>query len=309
MASTARFFSTLRVIRVAGFRSILVTTRSLTTSTAFRANTFKNSTPFVTTAALSVAAGLGLYTFLNQDKNKIHADTAQPSPVPTVVDPDTKVEVPTVISLNYSSNHGTPSIPHTFYLVGAGVRQVTALYFNVYVAALYADQASLAGIRHNPKWSSTYTPTAFLKGTDASYFSQDLVRKPGTELTLVIQPVRQTTGVHLRQGFMRFLNARLERELKEKLLSEEGGEAVREKLKELEAKFPQGQILTDQKLFFTKKSNGTFRVEFEGRELALINSRWIAERFFEGYLTHEKPITPKFRKSVAEGLDVLAHNK
>jgi hypothetical protein len=62
---------------------------------------------------------------------------------------------------------------------------------------------------------------------------------------------------------LRFLNFRLSKEKKAGTLSSEEVERVESALKELESKFPVGQVGTSQKFFFTKKANGSFRIEFE----------------------------------------------
>ncbi|KAI9328301.1 chalcone-flavanone isomerase-domain-containing protein [Zopfochytrium polystomum] len=281
------------------------------------------------TAWLLAAAGSGaalLALALADSPSTIHADAAAAAEEPIVratattesveddgfkIEPETKERIPTELRLRFPRKEGPPA-ENVFYLLGFGVRQVTMLYFNVYVVAMYADQGSLAGIRHSPKWK-TYTPTAVLKGTEDSYYAKDFVRRPGCELSLLLRPVRQTTGVHLRQGFSKFLNDTLAREVKSGALKETGSfpagttEEDRKALasaaiKELEAKFPIGPVDKGQSFIFTKRADGSLRFEMDGRELGVIQSKWLAERFFEGYLAHEKPISNKLRVSVAEGL-------
>ncbi|KAI8854556.1 chalcone isomerase [Chytridium lagenaria] len=130
---------------------------------------------------------------------------------------------------------------------------------------------------------------------------KDFVRRPGTELTLVIQPVRPTTGTHLRQGFIRFLTAKHAKEFGTGGITPEGQEA-NEAIAEFEKNFPAGNVSTKQQVIFTKKADNSLRMQFDNVELCTIKSRWLAERLFEGYLSHEKPISNKMRASVAQGL-------
>ncbi|KAJ1559806.1 hypothetical protein HK405_009283, partial [Cladochytrium tenue] len=83
---------------------------------------------------------------------------------------------------------------------------------------------------------------------------------------------------------------------------EEREAAARAAIKEFEAKFLSGPISKGQQLVFTKLVDGGFRMEYEGRELGVVRSRWLAERFFEGYLSHEKPLSNRLRASVADNL-------
>ncbi|KAJ3219990.1 hypothetical protein HDU67_007723 [Dinochytrium kinnereticum] len=179
------------------------------------------------------------------------------------IDPDTKVEMPRVMELLYADKDGRESL-HKFSLVGLGVRQVTALYFNVYVAALYADEGSLAGIKHSPKWRS-FTVNSLLQGTENGWFMKDFVRRPGTELTLVIRPVRPTTGTHLRQGFIRFLTAKLSQDFGTGANLSPGGQDAEAAIAEFSKNFPAGNVTTKQNLIFTKKTDGSLRVEFDFR--------------------------------------------
>ncbi|KAJ3333096.1 hypothetical protein HDU76_011464 [Blyttiomyces sp. JEL0837] len=239
-----------------------------------------------------------------EDKEKVEDAAATPT---DYVDPDTKTSVPLTLELEYKDGRQESDevVQHTFHLIGAGVRQVTALYFNVYVAAIYADAGAIAGVKHSSKWKKSYSPSAFLKGADDAFFMRDFVRRPNTELTFVLQPVRQTTGTHLKQGFTKFLNDRLAKDVKSKQFTPEQKLEAEGAIKELESKFPVGPIQKDNRFFFTKKADGSLRIAFEGRELAVIHSRWLSERFFEGYLSHEKPISSKLRSNVAAGLEKI----
>lgn len=234
---------------------------------------------------------------------------------PYKVDPDTNQSFPLELTVSYATkkNHETIMVDSVFYLLGLGVRQVTLLAFNAYVVALYADQGSLAGIKHSKKWAS-YTPSAFLKGVDSGFHVRDLVRRPGCELTLVIRPVRPTTGAHLRQGVTTLLRNALAKDIKSKsgattMTPEDLKRHAESAIKDLESKFPVGAVEKGQQLVFTKTADCALRLEFEGRELAVVKSRWLAESFFEGYISHERPICNKLRYRVAEGLQAIPKKK
>ncbi|KAJ3204918.1 hypothetical protein HDU83_006143 [Entophlyctis luteolus] len=234
-----------------------------------------------------------------------------------VLEPSSTTLVPKSLALHFDNK------THSFSLVGFGIRQVTLLNFNVYVAALYADKRALETIRNSARWQKDYSPVDIMLGTQDSFYMKDFVRAPKCEITLMIEPVRTTTGAHLRQGFTRFLNGRIVKDVKDGAFASEAQKrAAEEAIAELERIFPVGTIPKNSKLFFTKTEQDNLRIEYEGRQLALIKSPWLAHRFFEGYLSHEKPISDKvgcrtltakcssitaqFRKSVADAFARLA---
>ncbi|KAI8610453.1 chalcone-flavanone isomerase-domain-containing protein [Chytriomyces sp. MP71] len=265
-------------------------TRATSPTVPLRANLKPRKRPSLAIASLLglVAAGATLTTPLLLDA----------APAQIIVDPDSGLAVPTEKSLAGSQ----------FHLVGLGVRQVTLLNFNVYVAALYADEALLNAVKKADKWRKEYTPDTLINGSDNAFYMKDLVRRRA-ELTLLIKTVRATTGTHLRQGFTRFLNARLAKDVKDGIFTDADEEnAADAAIRELEAKFPKGAIDKEEEMWFTKTKNGELRVEFQGRELAIVKSQWLSERFFEGYLAHEKPISNKFRKNVAESLQQIVQS-
>ncbi|KAI9352895.1 chalcone-flavanone isomerase-domain-containing protein [Obelidium mucronatum] len=250
-------------------------------------------TPLSLTLALALAATAAVST-----ANTAHSDATHPEAV--AVEPESKAALPSKLHLNNNS----------FSLVGLGVRQVTMLNFSVYVVGLYADAKAIAGIKGSPQWIKGYSPEALMTGSDNAFYMKDFVRRPGTELTLLIQPVRATTGTHLRQGFTRFLNARVVKDIKDGVFeSEQAKKDAEEAVGTLEAKFPVGPIPKNARLYFTKTANNELRVQYNDRELALIKSEWLSQRFFEGYLAHEKPISDKFRKNVALAFEKLIHDQ
>jgi hypothetical protein len=163
---------------------------------------------------------------------------------------------------------------------------------------------------HNENWKEQ-GPSKFLKGEE--YYIKNLTCNPGTQLTLYLTPVRNTTGTHLRQGFTRFLKDRLSKDVKTKRVDEEGKREAENAIRELESKFSSATFKKGSVFLFTKTVRGDFRIEFYddsadvgrtvGREMALIRSRWLAERFMEGYLQNDKPISPKLRNSVKVGIE------
>ena len=71
-------------------------------------------------------------------ENQVHAHS------PSQVDPDTKLEFPTLLNL------ATPTPPLT--LVGLGVRTVTFLRIKVYSAGFYLEDSQTKGLHHIPGW-------------------------------------------------------------------------------------------------------------------------------------------------------------
>ncbi|KAJ3049606.1 hypothetical protein HK097_009425 [Rhizophlyctis rosea] len=218
----------------------------------------------------------------------------------SIEEPITKLPVPKTLTQTY----GQPPKRLTLSLIGLGVRQVTFINFNAYTIGFYLSPTTCSRIQKSFKWRSDFSAKHLLDGDQqGEYFVRDLVRGEG-EVAIRIDPTRNTDGPHLRNGFMRFLTARLAKEDDE--LSEVEKTAILEAFDSLRAKFPAGRVAPGQAFVFTKTQDGGLRVEFEGEEFVTVNNRWVAERFFEGYLTAEKPISEKLRRSIAEGLETLA---
>ncbi|KAI8821020.1 chalcone isomerase [Fimicolochytrium jonesii] len=210
-------------------------------------------------------------------------------PVDSSEEPVTKKPIPTTLTLTLGAT------PQHFTLLGLGVRQVTFLNVSVYTIGYYISTPSIARLRSSPSFKS-YTPATL------SDFTAPLTRDTSTPLALRISPVRNTDGPHLRNGFMRILTRQLAAE--DAMLTPEEKKGVLEAMDELRAAFPAGKVAKGEVFVFVKTEGGELRMVHEGVEKTVVRNRWVAERFFEGYLLDgKKVISEKLRKSIAEGLE------
>lgn len=212
-----------------------------------------------------------------------------------VVDPDTNLSFPLYIPTPASFAGEAAAAPR-LRLVGLGVRTVSFLRVRVYVAALYLDESKLGAVPPSTRTLEEHVRSLLDQGTAS------VVR---------IVPVRNTDFNHLRDGFIRALQARLKLALKSSTVPT-GSEAERhftEAIQEVKESFPRGSVPKgspldlvvlpgaggasrlnfeyDAKIFGGVQSKGAFGV---GRELVL------------AYFADKGEISAPFKRSVEEGL-------
>jgi hypothetical protein len=82
-------------------------------------------------------------------------------------------------------------------------------------------------------------------------------------MAIRIEPVRNTNGHHLRDGFTRAITHRMQ----DGYMSEEDAENVLKAIKELKAKFPKSVVKAGTALILKKEKNGTLVIEYEVHNL------------------------------------------
>src|ERR1043165_3770007 len=78
-------------------------------------------------------------------------------------------------------------------------------------------------------------------------------------MAIRIEPVRNTNGNHLRDGFSRTITHRMQ----DGFMNEEEAEDVLKAIRELQACFPKSVVKAGAALILTKERNGTLRMEYE----------------------------------------------
>ena len=78
-------------------------------------------------------------------------------------------------------------------------------------------------------------------------------------MAIRIEPVRNTNGHHLRDGFSRTIMHRMQ----DGYMNEEEAEDVLEAIKKLKAYFPKSVVKAGTALVLTKGRNGTLKIEYE----------------------------------------------
>ncbi|KAI8995383.1 chalcone-flavanone isomerase-domain-containing protein [Trametes punicea] len=217
-------------------------------------------------SALAVATGLGL-------RSTVHLDTAAtPSRVEeeTRVDPATSIEFPKKLKIQSR----TP-LP-TFTLMGVGVRTVSFLGIKVYSVGFYADLTD--PILDIPKDATPEDKIEYI------------VRNRACVLRII--PTRSTSYGHLRDGFMRALQARQGLCKQRAQLTPDEELAIQSSLRKLKSMFPNTPLAKRSALDIlvtapSPKQQRTLIV----RDLGSVQSDWLAREFVLAYF-EGKGISP-----------------
>ncbi|PIL29633.1 hypothetical protein GSI_08270 [Ganoderma sinense ZZ0214-1] len=268
---SCRSFTTSAPSRLAGSPNVVVTnllTRRRTFATA----------ALLWGSALAIAAGMTL-------SSTVHADAATPAPPveeETRVDPATSIAFPTTLKIQSK----TP-LP-AFTLMGVGARTVSFLGIKVYSVGFYADLSS---------------PSLAMVPKDATPEEKiDYIVK-NTACVLRIIPTRSTSYSHLRDGFMRAMQAR-------QILCRQRGElspdeelAIQSPLRQLKSMFPNTPLAKHSPLdiLVTAPSNKSRTLVV--RDLGSVQNDWLAREFVLAYF-EGKGISPPLKESVVESTSV-----
>ncbi|CAI2165830.1 7039_t:CDS:2 [Funneliformis geosporum] len=243
----------------------------------------KNVFPTVSTTIGIV----GLSYWYVYNKNVALADAPQKIFEPeTTEEPESKVHIPTYISLH----DGTKA-----RLVGLGIRTVSFLKMKVYVVGMYIRESDIDMLK---KWKG-YDKEKFMSEDDES-MALSILDQP-IVMAIRIEPVRNTSGHHLRDGFSRTITHRMQNGF----MSEEEAEDVLKAIRELQAHFPKSVVKTGTALILTKETNGILGMEYEGKYMGSVNNVWLTNNIFMGYLAAKDPISKKAKKSIADGFEEL----
>ncbi|KAI9066685.1 hypothetical protein FKP32DRAFT_1755735 [Trametes sanguinea] len=267
LAQSCRSFSASTSSRLAS-RSSALTKTALSHRKAYAASALFWGSAF------AVAAGLTLHS-------TVHLD-AEAAPFPaeeeTRVDPATSIEFPTQMKIQSR----TP-LP-TFTLMGVGVRTVSFLGIKVYSVGFYADL-------NDPKLDVPEDATPEEK-------IEYIVKNRACVLRII--PTRSTSYSHLRDGFMRALQAR-------QLLCRQRGQltpdeelAIQSPLRKLKSMFPNTPLAKHSPLdiLITAPSPKQPRTLIV-RDLGSVQNDWLATEFVLTYF-EGKGISPPLKESVVE---------
>ncbi|CAG8531613.1 3122_t:CDS:2 [Cetraspora pellucida] len=200
----------------------------------------------------------------------------------TTEEPESKRLIPTYITLYDGTNAK---------LVGLGIRTVSFLKVKVYVIAMYIRESDIEILK---KWKG-YDKAKFLSSNNESVAS-NLLDQP-VDIAIRIEPVRNTNGQHLRDGFVRALTNRMQNG---HLDDDDDVEGVLEALKEFKAQFPKSLVKIGTAMILTKQKDV---------HSGVVKNKWLAKNLFMGYFAASDPISEKAKISIAEGFDnILSMN-
>ncbi|KAI1797618.1 chalcone-flavanone isomerase-domain-containing protein [Ganoderma leucocontextum] len=224
-------------------------------------------------SALALAAGMTL-------SSTVHLDAAAPGPLAeeeTCVDPATSIAFPTTLKIQSK----TP-LP-TFALMGVGVRTVSFLGIKVYSVGFYADLSS----------SSLAIPKNATPEEKIDY----IVKNAACVLRIV--PTRSTSYSHLRDGFMRAMQAR-------QILCRQRGElspdeelAIQSPLRQLKSMFPNTPLAKHSPLDILATAPSNTSRTLIVRDLGSVQSNWLAREFVLAYF-EGTGLSPPLKESVIE---------
>lgn len=252
------------------------------------------------------------------------------------IDPSTKQPFPVKLTRPTTL---LPASCGDLVLVGLGVRTVSFLRVQVYVAGLYVDEGALARLKDMPGWkdyqkqrlldpksnaSKDVTSTTTSSNTEKS--GEELVASlldAGVPCLIRIVPVRSTDFAHLRDGFTRSIQARIKQARKAKLLIDEEGteSALSESLQALKEAFPRASLPKGQALDLVFAPHGSkghsLTLEQDGKVLGSVlppgegrseemNRFSVARQLLLAYMADKDEISKPFKQSVAEGFEKYA---
>jgi len=236
---------------------------------------------FAMFASITLATLLQARTDVQLDSELNGAVAAEAVNVRT--DPDTGLQFPQSLVIP-----STAQFP-PFTLVGLGVRKVSFLGIKVYSVGFYADLS-------NPvlKVPSDLSPDEALEHIVCN-----------TTCALRIIPTRSTSYTHLRDGFMRALQARMTAALKSGSLSSDEAEEAQSPLRKLKSVFPNTPLAKGDTLDIIltappKASDGHRSLIVRG--LGAVENNWIAREFVLAYFAGNG-ISPPMKKSAMEAIE------
>ncbi|RHZ89450.1 hypothetical protein Glove_14g57 [Diversispora epigaea] len=265
----------------------------------FNSNNNSNSTKLLFILVGSTTAVTAAEIYKNKNKFILLEESSNYSPSPnyenyeeTTEEPESKIKIPNYITL-YNETRAR--------LVGLGIRTVSFLKLRVYIIGMYISKDDIELLRNWNGWNKEKFLSADNDNNDNNSLAYELLSQP-VVIALRIEPVRNTNGQHLRDGFTRTLTNRLQNEHH---LNESEIEQILEAIKEFKSKFPKTSIKAGTSMILTKQKDGNLRMEYEGKLYGMIENSWISKNLFMGYLTSNNPISKEAKNSIAEGFDKI----
>ncbi|KLO20493.1 hypothetical protein SCHPADRAFT_934335 [Schizopora paradoxa] len=251
-------------------------------SLSTRTSNIGRTVAFAALASITLATVVQIRSEALLDSGVIEASTAA-AEANIRTDPDSGLSFPETLVIPSKARFPP------FTLVGLGVRKVSFLGIKVYSVGFYADLS-------NP---SLKVPENLPTEEKLEY----IVRN--TACVLRIIPTRSTSYTHLRDGFMRTLQARMTAALKSGTLSPDEAEEAQSPLRKLKSAFPntplaKGDTL-DIILAAPPKAADTPR-SLIIRGLGSVENNWVAREFVLAYFAGTG-ISPPMKKSAMDAIE------
>ncbi|KAK1761958.1 chalcone-flavanone isomerase-domain-containing protein [Phialemonium atrogriseum] len=230
---------------------------------------------------------------------------------------------PTTPQTAASAMSGDVSMPVHYTLVGLGVRTVTFIGLEVYVVGYYVATSDIAALqaalvkRVNPI-ATTLVPgerdelrTALLDPVQGEELWQELLQRgiPARSVFRVI-PVRDTDFHHLRDGFVRSIQAR-----SPKTTGPTADDSFGEAMRNFRGIFNRGGVAKKKELLLIRDGQGRLTIVYDpgrgpkgsgeagGRELlGTVDDERISRALWLNYLAGSKVASEPARKNIVEGV-------
>lgn len=252
---------------------------------AFRTFSFVAATysrrrlPFYVIPILAVGTAVSSKSTVRLDSpvsSNVHVDSG------SVKDTATDIEFPAVLKI--PSRFPLPQ----YTLLGVGVRKVSIFGIKVYSAALYADLSKIPPL-------------------DPSSTTEEKISRiiENTSCVIRIVPTRNTSFSHLRDGFMRALQARLSAQKRQHLITEEEENRIVTPMLQFKSLFPntamEKHVPLDVILIPPTSSQEARLIV---RDLGSVTSTWLVREFALAYFDGEG-ISPPLKQAVTSRLNLI----
>lgn len=195
------------------------------------------------------------------------------------IDPATSIKFPTILRLE-----GEPELT----LLGVGVRTVSFLAMRVYSVAFYADLANV-----------DLTSLKLCKTAEERI--ETLLET--TTCALRIVPTRATSYSHLRDGFIRAIQARQLLARKAGNLEAEQEDALHAPLQQFKGLFPTAAFKKHEPMHIVLSSPKIRPRQLRIPPLGAVGDTWIATEFFRAYF--QGTISPPLIEDVKRSVDSI----
>lgn len=203
-----------------------------------------------------------------------------------------------------------------YTLVGLGMRTVTFLGIQVYLVGLYVATQDVAKLQHYlvkkvNSVATTLIPSEkdelrkkLLDPKEGEETWDSILRDAGCRSVIRISPVRDTDFHHLRDGFVRAITGRSQRD------KAYNDEAFGEAMKDFKALFNRGKMPKKQEMLLCRDARGTLRIthsDAEGQKpkrdiIGTITDERISRLLWLNYLAGKSVASEPARQNIIEGV-------
>ncbi|PHH80704.1 hypothetical protein CDD82_1559 [Ophiocordyceps australis] len=201
-------------------------------------------------------------------------------------------------------------------LVGFGMRTVTFIGIQVYLVGFYVATQDIERLQHflvkkiNPL-ATTLIPSekdalrrALLDAVDGEQTWNAILQESGCRSAFRITPVRDTDFHHLRDGFVRAIQARSQKDG-----NAYGDEAFGDAMKQFRALFNRGSVPKTKELVLCRDSKGVLSVMYGAGKhqnkrdlMGVIPDERLSRLLWLNYLAGDKVATEGARRNIIEGV-------